>query len=91
MSAITDTDTDMAALERLASELIARGFHADLRTPGGGMPCLVVRNPRANVLAEMVYAGEGSYWWSWREKITGTDQPQAAAAILARVLRAVGE
>jgi hypothetical protein len=88
----TDTQaTDLDALHKLTAQLTALGFQATPRTPADGMPCLVVRNPRASVLAEMVYACDGSYWWSWREPIASTDQPQGAAAILARVLRAVGE
>jgi hypothetical protein len=91
MSATTDTDLDMAALERLAGELTAGGFHADVRTPTGGPPYLDVRNPRAAVLTERVYAQAGVFWWSWQEKIAGCDEAATAAGILARVLRAVGE
>jgi hypothetical protein len=88
----TDTQAaDVADLERLAAELATRGFQAMLRAPGDGQPTLTVRNPRAGVLAETVYAGEGSYWWSWREPIAGVDQVTTAAGILARVLRVVGE
>jgi hypothetical protein len=83
--------TDVADLEKLAAELASLGFQATLRTPGHGVPCLVVRNPGASVLAEMVYASGGSYWWSWREPITSTDQTATAATILVRALRAVGE
>jgi hypothetical protein len=88
----TDTRTqDTADLERLAAELASRGFQTTLRAPEDSTACLTVRNPRASVLAETVYAGKGSFWWSWREPIAGVDQVITAAGILARVLRAVGE
>lgn len=83
--------TETAALETLAAELAARGFQTILRASGEGTACLTVRNPRANVLAETVYARDGVYWWSWREPIAGTNQVDTAAGILARALRTVGE
>lgn len=83
--------TETADLERLGAELTARGFQTTLRAPGDGQPCLTMRNPRASVLAETVYACDGSFFWSWREPVAGVDQVTTAAGILARVLRAVGE
>lgn len=91
MSATTDTDMNMAALERLAEAVTARGFHADVHALTGRPPYLDVRNPRAALLAERVYAQGDVYWWPWEEKIAGCDQVATAAGILARVLRAVGE
>jgi hypothetical protein len=88
--AIGQTDAT-ADLESLVAELATRGFQATLRASVDGIPCLTVRNPRASVLAEVVYADAGSFWWSWREPIAGVDQVTTAAGILARVLRAVGE
>jgi hypothetical protein len=82
---------ERAELEKLAAALRARGFQADLRTPEGRLPYLNVRNPRASVLAEKVYAQAGTFWWSWAEKFAGCDEVTTAAGILARVLRAVGE
>jgi hypothetical protein len=88
----TETATSAAAdLERLSSELTARGFHATLRPALDGIPCLAVRNPRASILAEIVYARDGSYYWSWHEPIARCDEVTTAAGILARVLRAIGE
>ena len=83
--------TGRANLEKLAAEMIARGYQADLRTPDSGLPYLDVRNPRATVLTERVYAHGGVFWWSWQEKIAGCDEASTAAGILARVLRTVGE
>jgi hypothetical protein len=83
--------TERADLDRLAAELGRRGFQATLQTSEGGGPGLLVRNPRASVLAEMVYADGGTFRWSWDEPIAGCDEVSTAAGILARVLRAVGE
>jgi hypothetical protein len=83
--------TETADLERLSAELATRGFQTNLRAPGDGTASLSVRNPRAAVLAETVYAEEGSFWWSWREPIASVDQVMTAAGILARVLRVAGE
>ncbi len=89
MSATIDTET--AALQRLACELAARGYQADVRVLAGRLPYLDVRNPRANVLAEKVYAQAEAYWWSWAERIAGCDEVATAATILTRVLRAIDE
>lgn len=86
-----DQDQDLARLRRLAGELTARAYLADLRVPADGPPCLDVRNPRANILAERVYAQAGVFWWSWREPIAACDQVATAADRLVRVLRALGE
>jgi hypothetical protein len=85
----TDTQTEQADLEKLAAELTARGYQADLRTPADKLPYLDVRNPAASVLTERVYAQADSFWFSWAEPIAGCGQPATAAAILARVLRTV--
>jgi hypothetical protein len=84
-------DSPRPHLERLAAELAARNYQADVRAPADRLPYLDVRNPRAAVLAERVYAHSGVFWWSWQEKIAGCDEVATAAGILARVLRAVGE
>jgi hypothetical protein len=92
MQAAADTYTaEKADLERLHAEMITRGFQATLQTSEEGAPCLLVRNPRASVLAEMVYADGGMFRWSWDEPIAGCDEVITAAGILGRVLRAVGE
>jgi|HubBroStandDraft_1064217.scaffolds.fasta_scaffold1811247_1 hypothetical protein len=92
MQAPTDIyETQTADLERLAAEMATRGFQTTARASLDGTPCLTVRNPRASVLAEIVYTRDGSYCWSWHEPIAPTSQPATAAGILARVLRAIGE
>lgn len=82
---------ELAELERLGAELAARGYQTAIHTPAGRLPYLDVRNPRASVLTEKVYAQAGAFWYSWAERIAGCDEVTAAAAILARVLRAVDE
>lgn len=80
---------DQAALERLAAALAGHGLRAVLCAPPGRLPWLDVRNPRASVLTERVYAQAGAFWWSWAERIADCAEVPAAAAALARVLRTV--
>jgi hypothetical protein len=79
--------TVLTSLEELATEADALGLCAAVREPAGHPPYLHLRNPEANVLSERVFVQAGQYHFSWAEPITGCDQPAAAAAILARVLR----
>lgn len=86
----TGTQADgITSLEELAAELTSHGLHTTLHEPGGRLPYLDVRNPRASVLAEKVYVQGDWFWWSWAERIAGCDQVATAAGILARVLRTV--
>jgi hypothetical protein len=87
----SNTHSDQASLDQLAAELTTRGFQTTRRTSLDGFPCLTVRNPRASVLAEIVYVRGNSYHWSWHEPIAPTSQPTTAAGILARVLRAIDD
>lgn len=84
----TGTQADViTSLEELATEIEALGLHAALRQPPGRPPCLHVRNPHASALTENVSVQSGRYYFSWAEPIAGCDEPAAAAAVLARVLR----
>jgi hypothetical protein len=85
----TAMDTETAALERLAGAMTERGYEAQVRERTGRLPYLDVRNPRASVLAEKVYAQADAFWYSWAERISGCDEVTTAAGILARVLRTV--
>jgi hypothetical protein len=89
MHAGEQTAEEIADLERLGTELASSGLQADVRAVPGRLPYLDVRNPRASVLAEKVYAQAGAFWFSWAEKIAGCDEVTTAAGILARVLRTV--
>jgi hypothetical protein len=91
MAADVQMAADIADLEALAVELAARGLQTNLGSVRGRPPYLEVRNPRASVLTERVYAQAGAFWWSWAERIASCDEMAKAATILARVLRTVGE
>jgi hypothetical protein len=82
---------DEAALEKLAIELGGAGFHCRLVNPAPELPRLEVTNPRARALSERIVAQSGWYWWPWAERLAETTDVAAAAARIARVLRAVGE
>jgi hypothetical protein len=56
MQTTNPSTEELAELERLGAELAARGYHTAIHTPPGRLPYLDVRNPRASVLAEKVYA-----------------------------------
>ena len=88
---MTETSqADIAALETLASE-IDPGEYSTAIVCHGGVPCLRVASLQAPQLAEDIYAGRGWFWWSWAERLTPCEEPAAAAAKVARVLRAVPE
>lgn len=78
---------DVAALQRLGADLVARGFQTHLVTPGDRPPHLDVVNPRVRVLTETVYFQGGCYWWGWAERIVRDADAAAAGAAVARVLR----
>ena len=78
-------------LESLAEALVRRGLQTRLMAPEGRIPSLHVVNPAASVLAEEIYAGRGQdgtwwFWWSWAERIGESDDLDAAATAIARVL-----
>lgn len=85
----------IARLEALATELAARGWISRVHAPQGRPPSLHTRNPElgAAALSEYIYAdpradGTWLYWWPWAESIAETAAD--AAAVIVRVLRAVG-
>ncbi len=84
-------DTGPADLDRLAPHLAAVGFRATVQEPRGRLPYLDVRNPRSAAMSEKIYAQADWYFWSWAQRIAPCGQPAAAAAIIARVLRADAE
>jgi hypothetical protein len=84
-----DTQAEQDELEKLAAEVSALGFTAQLVTPAGRLPHLEVSNPRNSRLTERVYAQAGSYFWPWAEPIAACGEPAGAASIIARVLRTI--
>jgi hypothetical protein len=79
-----------AALESLAAEFNPADFAITLTLDEGCPPLLTVTN-RHCPLSEQVLADGQSYWFPWAEPIGPVNDPAAAAAKLARVLRAVPE
>jgi hypothetical protein len=80
-----------AYLEDLADALTQRGLRTRLIAPAGRIPSLHVVNPAASALAEDIYAGRGQdgtwwFWWSWAERISASEDTEAAAARIAIVL-----
>jgi hypothetical protein len=80
-----------AYLDKLADELTNRGFEAWLMAPPGRVPSVYVTNPAARALEENVYASQGKdglwwFWWSWAERISSSDDLDAAATAIVRVL-----
>jgi len=86
---------NLARLEGLAEVLVCRGLRAKIMSPPGRVPSLHVVNPLAGALAEDVYAGRGQdglwwFWWSWADRIALSEDPEAAASKIVRVLAANG-
>jgi hypothetical protein len=84
-----DPRAGIAALEKLAAQLSARGFEPRLLTPGGWRPSLVVRNPRAPMLSETVLAQAEWFWWPWADRIAPVADVSAAADRIAGVLAVI--
>lgn len=86
---------DSGHLERLVSELDARGLLARVIRTQTGRAFVRVINPEATSLAENVtcrpQATTDYYWWSWGECMHRADDPAGAASKVARVLAAVGD
>jgi hypothetical protein len=82
-------DTGAVELETLAAELNQGDYEARLVTPQGRRPFVHVRNRRAGMLTENIYAGDGSFWWGWAERFADAADVAGAAQIVMRVLRAL--
>jgi hypothetical protein len=74
-----------AALKALDAELDQGVYATTLYS--GQTPCLHVANRHAQ-LAEDVYAGAESYFWSWGQPIAAVGNPAAAAEKVRYVLAA---
>ncbi|GAA4104105.1 hypothetical protein GCM10022248_92300 [Nonomuraea soli] len=92
-------DDNLGHLERLVSELGARGLLARVVRSQSGRAFVRVINPNATSLTESVTCRQASkpelsdwwYCWSWGERMHQADDPAGAATKVARVLAAVGE
>lgn len=81
---------DRVALESLAAAFDRQDFAVTLTGGEDGPPRLTVASLHCP-LSETVFADGQSYWFAWAEPIGPVNDPAAAAAKLARVLRAVPE
>jgi hypothetical protein len=92
-------DDNFGHLERLVSELGARGLLARVVQTQSGRRFVRVINPNATSLSENVTCRPANaselpdwwYCWSWGERMHTADDPAGAATKVARVLAAVGE
>jgi hypothetical protein len=84
-------EDDVRRLERLVSELDARGLSARVVRAPSGRAYVRVINPNATSLTENVVCQATDYWWSWGERMHRADDPAGAATKVARVLAAVSE
>jgi hypothetical protein len=78
------------ALEALDDQFDPRDFVTVLYLDDGRPPRLTIRN-RHCPLSEDVLSDGQQYWYPWAEPIGPVTDPAAAAAKIARVLRAVPE
>jgi hypothetical protein len=86
----SERDAAVMALERLAAELDPGEFATTLVAGDARVPYLDVAT-RSPQLSETIYVLDGSFWWSWQERLTPiTDVPTAAARVAA-VLRLMPE
>jgi hypothetical protein len=91
-------DDNFEHLQRLVSELGARGLLARVVQTQSGRRFVRVINPNATSLTENVTCRPTTsdmpdwwYCWSWGERMHTADDPAGAATKVARVLAAVGE
>lgn len=80
-----------ADLETLAAALDRSCFVTTLMSGEGRVPHLTITNRRFTQLTESIYAADGSFWWSWADRIGPVDDPLAAARKVTKVLRAEPE
>jgi hypothetical protein len=89
-SAQADTEQEVAHLERLAAELPAEQYQAQLGTTMGHRPSLHVSNRKATVLAEDVIVDGGWYWYFAAQRVAPVSEVPTAAGKITHVLRAMG-
>lgn len=76
----------LAGLEKLAVELGTRGYQTRVEAPPDRVVSLVVVNPQTRNLTEYIAASDGSFWWSWAERIAPWTDVGGAAQAIDRVL-----
>ena len=83
------TTAERSDLDKLAAELISRGFQARVAADLLRGTYLHVRNPRADLMSERIQAKGEFFTWSWGEPVARRDQVPTAAGCISRVLRAL--
>ena len=84
------TESAHAALERLADAFDSDDFTISLSNEEGPPFSLTVAS-RHCPLREDIFVEGQFYWFGWAEPVGPVNEPAAAAAKIARVLRAVPE
>jgi nuclease-like protein len=91
--AALSAQNQIAFLDTLAAEVIARGWTACITTPPGRPVRLFVQNPRDPAMFAYIAAaadgtsGEWWYWFGWAERIAPATIPATAAEAIASSLR----
>jgi hypothetical protein len=78
--------TPLAALADLAAALDPGDFKAAVVSLHVRVPYVQVTSRRSVRMTERIYATNGWFWWSWRERMTTLDDVASAAAKIAAVL-----
>jgi hypothetical protein len=90
-------EDQIAYLDVLADEVIARGWTAYITTPLGRPVRLFVQDPHDSAMCSYIMAapdegsGEWWYWFGWAERIARVGAAAAAADAIVRVLRRPAE
>lgn len=91
--AAVSAENQIACLDALAAEVIARGWTACITTPPGRPVRLFVQDPRDPAMFGYIAAtaddtsGEWWYWFDWAERIAPATVPGTAAEAIASILR----
>jgi len=86
-------EDQIACLDSLAAELIARGWTACITTPPGRPVRLFVQDPGDPAMFSYIAAAPGDttgdwwFWFGWAERIAPAARPGTAAEAIARELR----
>ncbi len=86
-------ENEIACLEALAAEVIARGWAARITMPPGRPVRLFVQDPGDPAMFAYIAAaadntsGQWWYWFDWAERITPAAVPAVAAEVIASSLR----
>ncbi|MFC6878457.1 MULTISPECIES: hypothetical protein [Actinomadura] len=89
---VDEAEISLGHLERLTEVLRSRGWTVEVSAHADRWPSALVANPGMTLFNESVIAvrepsdGSWSYFYGWGERIAPCTEPEAAAALLGRVL-----